>query len=289
VRIHRTGRHVRGRVKQVLWKNRILAGTAALAVVLGGSADVAATAMTASANGSASVSSSVTTICGKDQHIVTTPRVDIRNNNWQGMPMCLTNHGLGANFTITASGLDEPWAAYPNAFVGCEISVCSPHNPMPIEVSNIRQAYSSWQYHPGGPWTGNAAYDIWFNPTPMTTGQVNHGTEIMLWLDASHVGHSDAPLVSIDGTRWHFDTWTTHHGSLSWHYVRFWRATPTLSVTNLNLQPFFAYTESRGLLKTTWYLTAVEAGYELWQGAIGMQTKNFSVLVTPWNAHVSGH
>jgi hypothetical protein len=145
-----------------------------LAGLMGGAeASVAAVTPAVSIHGT-------TKICGKDDHVVTIERVDIRNNNFRGEPECLTVYYHKPNFQITYSGLHEPWAAFPNAFVGCEVSVCSPESPMPIEVNNIRQAYSSWNYHPGHTWIGNAAYDIWFNPTKMTTGQVNHGAEIMI-------------------------------------------------------------------------------------------------------------
>jgi hypothetical protein len=260
----------------------VIATSAALAVVLTGALSGGADA---AVNPAVDIHTK-TKICGLDQHIVTIERVDIRNNNFRGEPMCLLNYYFKDNFQIVSSGLHEAWAAYPNAFVGCEISVCTPESPMPIQVSNIRQAYSSWQYHPGGPWIGNASYDIWFNPTKMTTGQVNHGAEIMLWLNQSGkgVGRPNGTRVFIDGTWWGFTTWVARHGTLTWNYIRFWRESPTLQVTNLNLKNFFAYAERRHLLSSKWWLTAVESGYELWQGGVGMHTLHYSVLVTPWVA-----
>jgi hypothetical protein len=225
-----------------------------------------------------------TTICGKDEHVDTVERVDIRNNNFRGEPMCLTVYYHKPNFQITYSGLNEPWAAFPNAFVGCEVSVCSPHSGLPMRVSNIRQAYSTWHYHPGGTWQGNAAYDVWFDPKPITSGQVNHGAEIMIWLNQSKIGAPYGTPVYIDGTWWDYTHWTAQHGSLTWNYVRFWRQRPTLLVTNLNLKNFFQYTEHAHLLSSTWYLTAVESGYELWHGGFGMHTLWYSVLVRPWHA-----
>jgi hypothetical protein len=226
-----------------------------------------------------------TTICGKDQHIVTIERVDIRNNNFLGEPMCLTNFYYKADFQITSSGLHDPWAAYPNAYVGCEqFAPCTPESPMPIQVSNIRQAYSSWHYHPGGPWTGNAAYDIWFAPKKQTNAPVDHGAEVMIWLNQNNVGAPSGIPVFIDGTWWDFTWWEANHDGRTWNYVRFWRTSPTLRVTNLNLKTFFAYAESQGLLSSKWWLTAVESGYELWNGGVGMHTLWYSVLVTPWHA-----
>jgi Glycosyl hydrolase family 12 len=281
VRIHQAGRNTLERVRGLRRKHWLIASTALVVVVAG----IGGGAAAATVNVSPAVSIHGTTkICGKDEHVDTVERVDIRNNNFRGEPMCLTVYYHKPNFQITYSGLNEPWAAYPNAFVGCEISVCSPHSGLPMQVSNIRQAYSTWHYHPGGTWTGNAAYDIWFDPKPITSGQVNHGAEIMIWLNQSNIGAPYGTPVYIDGTWWDFDTWTARHGSLSWHYVRFWRQHPTLKVTNLNLKNFFQYTEHAHLLSSTWYLTAVESGYELWHGGLGMHTLWYSVLVTPWHA-----
>jgi hypothetical protein len=282
VGFYRAARYARERVRGFFREHRMIATSTVLALAATGALSGGADAVV---NPDVNIHAK-TKICGLDQHIVTIERVDIRNNNFRGEPMCLLNYYYKDNFRIVSSGLHEAWAAYPNAFVGCEISVCSPESPMPIQVSNIRQAYSSWQYHPGGPWIGNAAYDIWFNPTKMTTGQVNHGAEVMLWLNQSgkSVGKPSGTRVYIDGTWWGFTTWVARHGTLTWNYVRFWRESRTLSVTNLNLRNFFAYAEKRHLISSKWWLTAVESGYELWQGGVGMHTLHYSVLVTPWVA-----
>ena len=285
MRINRAGLDARKLVQQFFREKKVAAVCTALVVALGGIAAVggAAEAALDTANPAVSIHGK-DTLCGKDEHEVTISRVDIRNNNFRGEPMCLTVYYHKANFQITSSGLHEAWAAYPNAFVGCEISVCSPHSGMPMQVSNIRQAYSSWRYHPGGPWQGNAAYDIWFNPTPMTTGQVNHGAEIMIWLNQSGIGRPYGTRVYIDGTWWAYTTWNTSQPGRTWHYIRFWRLSPTLSVTNLNLKNFFAYAERVHRLSSSWWLTSVESGYELWRGGVGMHTLSYSVLLTPWHA-----
>jgi hypothetical protein len=53
-------------------------------------------------------------------------------------------------------------------------------------------------------------------------------------------------------------------------------------VKNLNLKVFMQYAERAHLLSSTWYLTGVESGYELWRGGVGMHTFSYSVLLTPW-------
>jgi cellulose 1,4-beta-cellobiosidase len=260
----------------------LLAGSLTGVVVLAGAIGVGA----ASASISPAVSIHGTNrICANDAHIDTVERVDIRNNDDSGNKLCLTVYYHKPNFQITTSDVHTNWGAYPNAFVGCEISVCSPHSGLPMQVSNIKSAVSSWHYHPGsGTFVGNAAYDIWFDPKPITSGQVNHGAEIMIWLDSKGVGSPDGTPVYIDGAWYDYITWTAGHGGRTWNYVRFWRQNPTLQVTNLNLKNFFQYTENHHLLSSKWYLTGIETGYEICRGGYGIHTLWYSASVTPWKA-----
>jgi hypothetical protein len=281
VGIYRAGRHARERIGHFFLTRRLLAVSTTVVVVLGGAIGVGA----ASAAISPAVSIHGTNkICGNDAHIDTVTRVDIRNNDDSNSPLCLTVWYHKPNFQITTSRVNTPWGAFPNAFIGCEISVCSPHSGLPMQVSNVRTASSTWHYHFGsGPFAGNAAYDIWFDPKPITSGQVNHGAEIMVWVGSHGLGSPVGTPVYIDGTWWDFSHWTASHGGRTWNYVRFWRQKQTLSV-NLNLKNFFSYTENKHLLSSRWYLTAIETGYEICRGGYGIHTLWFSASVTPWKA-----
>jgi Glycosyl hydrolase family 12 len=234
----------------------------------------AASASTAAAK---KLARGVTVLCQKDAHLITKTGVDIRNNNFRGEPECLTNWNGAPAFMITKSGAHSAWAAFPNTFVGCEISVCSPDSGMPIQVKNIKALSSTWVFAPARRWKGNAAYDIWFNPTYRTSGQ-DTGAEVMLWLDWSNLSPVGGPIVTIDGTRWLFSFWVMNHGGKRWNYVRFWRLESATSVRNLDLMPFLRFAEGyHRSVKPTWWLTGVEAGYELWSGGVRMHTQLYSV------------
>jgi hypothetical protein len=60
-----------------------------------------------------------------------------------------------------------------------------------------------------GNWKGYAAYDIWFDPRPRTSGK-DTGAEIMLWLDASRYGKPGGRKVRIDGAWWGFYEFRQH-------------------------------------------------------------------------------
>lgn len=58
-------------------------------------------------------------------------------------------------------------------------------------------------------------------------------------------------------------------------------ARPTTTVTNLNLMPFLAFAERyHHTIRANWWLTGVEAGYELCSG-VGADTELYAVKLSP--------
>ncbi|MBX4205250.1 MAG: cellulose-binding protein, partial [Candidatus Doudnabacteria bacterium] len=80
-------------------------------------------------------------------------------------------------------------------------------------------------------------------------------------------------IVTISGTRW--EVWTTRMPD--WNYIAYVRADGNvLSVANLDLKAFTDDAVSRGSVEPGWYLIDVEAGFEIWQGGLGLGTNSFS-------------
>jgi hypothetical protein len=48
-------------------------------------------------------------------------------------------------------------------------------------------------------------------------------------------------------------------------------------VKGLWLNPFFRIAEARGWLKSSWYWTGIDAGFELWKGGRGLRVTDFQV------------
>jgi len=144
-------------------------------------------------------------------------------------------------------------------------------------VSSLHRLTSTWRYSARASGQWNAAYDIWFDPRPVRGGQVT-GTEIMLWLDVKNMSPVHGwPVLRIDGASWQFLHWRTYHNGTSWNYIQFRRVHTDTYVRNLNLIPFMQRAEASGLLRTSWYLTAVEAGFEICRDGTGLATDTFSV------------
>ena len=235
---------------------------------------------------SSSLASTTTTLCNSQTASVSGGAYMIQNDEWgSSAPECITTNG-NAEFRMVnssiANGGDGAPGGYPYIYKGCSYGVCSSGSGLPIRVSNIHEGTvtTSWQTsQPGGSSIYNAAYDIWFNQTPSTSGQPN-GTELMVWLRRQGPKHPYGSQVATDvsvGGRSYNVWYGNAHG---FNTVTYLMTTGKRSVTNLDLRPLEANAVGRGYLKKSWYLISVEAGFEVWQGGTGLATKSFSVNVT---------
>jgi hypothetical protein len=234
----------------------------------------------------ASSEAATTTLCNSQSTSVSGGAYTIDNNEWgSGAPECITTNG-GAEFRVAnssiANGGDGAPGGYPNIYKGCFYSTCTSGSGLPIQVSTIRAGTvtTSWRTaQPGGGNIYNAAYDVWFNQTRTTSGLAN-GLELMIWLNhhgPKHpYGSQVASNVSIGGRRYN-----VYYGGRSGSYgtVTYSMTSGVRSVSNLDLRPFEANAVGRGYLRKSWWLTSVQAGFEVWQRGRGLATKSFSVTV----------
>lgn len=192
-------------------------------------------------------------------------------------PECATASGTGfkittANFNTKTHGAP---ATYTSVYRGCHWGACTTSNPFPIQEANIASAATSVSIVQPSGYNNDAAYDIWFNRTPATSGQPD-GTEIMIWIN--HQG-SIQPFgaavgdVTLDGASW--QVWTGNQDA--WKIVSYVANAPVTSVNNLDLLPFFSDAIARGSLSPKDWLIDVEYGFEIWTGGNGLAVNSFSV------------
>ena len=205
----------------------------------------------------------------------------VRNDNYGGKAECLSNHDGAPNFAVVRSGARvrhyEP-VAYPNIFLGCSWGICTKDSGLPKQASKVKQFRTTWHTTMPSAGTWGAGYDIWFDRTPVSSGQ-SGGAELMIWLNAKGFGKNTWPTVKIDGTLWHLAHWVAKGQHKHWNYIQFRRVNSTSKVTNLNVKPFIAAAERHGLINSSWWLTSVEAGFEIWRGGVGLGTTQFMVHV----------
>lgn len=224
-------------------------------------------------------------LCRRYQHVAAFSRHDagvvVRNDNYGGRGECLANVNRWANFAVASSaarrGGPEP-AAFPNIFYGCSWGICSPGTKLPRRVSRLHRLVTSWYTagRPRGRW--DVAYDIWFARRRHASGQ-DRGAEIMLWLRTSGLGRPARHGLLIDRHRWQLEHWLTTNPASGdhWPLIIFRMIHPRGDVKHLALMPFFRHVEAMGLLNRSWWLTAVEAGFEVWRGGTGLRTTSFWV------------
>jgi hypothetical protein len=204
----------------------------------------------------------------------------IQNNNWgDDTTQCITTTDQG--FSVTTASHNKPTngapGSYPSIYAGCHYANCSSGSGLPLQASsgqfNTIQTSVSMTYPSSG--TYDAAYDVWFDPTPRTDGQ-NTGAEIMIWLNRQGsiqpVG-SRVGTVSLAGATW--DVW---FGNIGWNVISYVRTSPTTSM-NFAVNTFYTDAVNRGYAQRSWYLTSVQAGFEPWVGGAGLAVNNFSYSI----------
>jgi hypothetical protein len=202
----------------------------------------------------------------------------VQNDRWgASTTQCITPFDTGFSVDVAQHVNNKGPAAYPSILRGCNYGYCTAASPFPAQVSSLGTVRSSWSTKgptAGGTQQYNTAYDIWFDPTKTNAGR-NTGAEMMIWLNrTSWVQPIGKPYydVSIGGT-----TWTVWYGKTDLPVISYVRKTATTSVTNLPIDSFARDAMLRGVVKPTWYLTSVQAGFEPWTGGTGLRTNSFSV------------
>ena len=185
-------------------------------------------------------------------------------------------------------------ASYPNVLYGCSYGNCSPGTMLPLPVPEVKKVYSDWSFDVGGGrddrW--NMSYDIWFCPDDNCGASgFPKGLELMIWLDyrnaqgwRDHLGE-----VNIAGYKW--DVWVADMaagGALeSWVYLDYIvKGDMLTNVSNFDLGAFIRDAKTRGYVKDSMYMYAIQAGMEVRSGGIPFTSNNFSVSingVTPSN------
>jgi hypothetical protein len=205
-------------------------------------------------------------------------RYVVQNNRWgTSATQCINVTSTGFRITTQQGSAPTNGAplSYPSVFLGCHYGNCSPGSTLPMQVSRIRSATSSINYqYVGG--TYNASYDIWLDPTPKTNG-VNQ-MEIMIWFNRQG---QIQPIGSVVGTTTIGGrTWQVWRGSNGANNVISYVAPSPISSWSFSVLDFVNDVRNRGAITSSWYLTSIQAGFEPWNGGVGLAVGNFSASVS---------
>ncbi|MEM2186599.1 MAG: hypothetical protein QXF69_03085 [Thermofilaceae archaeon] len=176
---------------------------------------------------------------------------------------------------VEATHNSQNVAAYPFIYKGCHWGSCTKGSGLPVRVKELRAARSTWSIgveSVGGVW--NAAYDIWFSRAGASSPE--GGAELMIWINrgggARPAGRRVATL-EIGGV-----VWEVYYANLSWNYIAFLAAQPLESV-DLDIKAFIDEAVRMGYIDPEWFLDAIEAGFEIWRGGVGLTTLSFSASI----------
>jgi hypothetical protein len=225
----------------------------------------------------------------------------INNNNWgQESSTYQALDYVGNSFTVnvtSGSGGGANVVSFPSIYIGANgnIGVGDAYNTwkdsgLPKKISEMNSAKSTFQWSGGNSGNYNAAYDIWFAKTSPTAGGYNDGISgfIMIWTfkpsSSEPIGGGNTKRnATIDGkdyTVWRGNrnataTGTDGAGRPVISYV----ANTTNNNFSSDLKLFFDDAVTNGAadmaagsgitqaFDSSWYLTDVFAGFEIWNGS----------------------
>jgi hypothetical protein len=241
---------------------------------------MAVTVLVATSFVTAGIAQAADTTCAQ-QSTIAAGDYNIQTNEWNSsLQQCITTSGTAwsvttANFNMATNGAP---ATYPSIYKGCHWGNCTSNSGLPIQVSKLTSATTSWSTTQVGSGAYDVAYDLWFNTTPTTSGQPD-GTEVMIWLNSRggvQPFGSRTASASIAGLNW--NVWTGQQSA--WKIISYVLTPGDTSFSNLNVLALIQDAVSRGSINSAHYLIDAEAGFEIWQGGQGLGSNSFSFSAT---------
>ena len=212
----------------------------------------------------------------------------VQNNEWGSTAGQTITYGPGANFKVTVqkgTGANNNPEGFPSVFTGANAG----HNTgstsmLPRAVSSIPKGSvmtsMTWADN-GATGSYNAAYDVWFSTSSAGEPSASSpsGGFLMVWY---HMPSSNQPIgtqiasATIGGKNW--NVWygtNSGNGKPCVSYV----AQTSINSFTYSLGDFIQDAVGRNYVQSSWYLTNVFAGFEIWSGGVGLAVTDFSVTV----------
>ena len=220
--------------------------------------------------------------CGPDWVTIRTPQTYYRvYNDDFGRRTCVTAERYHLDFAISSVGGGFGFAAYPNISSGWESGryTCTGHlgacYTYPVQLrddGDPKTSMAAWL----APGRYDLSWDIWTNRTNAHPKQDN-GTEIMIWLAHPGIAEGVDRAVTIDGIRWDVTTWIVHRNRSTWRLLIYYSVRPRSSAYRLKLNDFFREAENHRELSASYWLTGIDAGFELVSGGLNDNIHYYSL------------
>jgi hypothetical protein len=198
------------------------------------------------------------------------PGTCIRVSGWHDLAWSVVRTAPEAGWQMPNVSWGTEWTRYtcddaPSAYgpgSACE------RFPVQEDRDGTPLATATWWRAPS---RGDVAWDIWFNRTyvaPADTRQ-DDGTEVMIWLDDSHIGIRPSWYWRYDGVTWAVETWIAGpRDGVTWRYVAY-VATRPAGRLGIWVNHVFRDAIAHGVLSPHSWLTSINFGPEIAPYATG--------------------
>lgn len=227
----------------------------------------------------ASAARAATPICDR-YGTATVANLYVLQNNRFGTDeaQCVEAVGAHNGFQVTrADGsvpVTGPAKSFPSIYNGCYDGVCSPGTKLPMRLSAITRARTTANFIPAYQGTTyDASYHIWLDPTPRNDGINRLEIVVRFQLAGASlqpVGSKVAALVELAGIRW--DVWVGNNGR---NDVLTFTAPRQIVNWDFDVKTFTNEAVRRGLAANTWFVTSVQAGFDIWANGANLGVSCF--------------
>jgi len=180
---------------------------------------------------------------------------------------------------------------FPSVFIGANSRHTTSNSNLPKAVSALTTVPTSWTWNDAGTLADdtansyNATYDVWFSTSaagePTASGP--SGGYLMVWYhkpaDAQPIGGSAMKKgITIAGVPGTWDVWIGPNGTRP--CISYVATQTTLSMSyDLNLFIQDAVKNQPNTIQSGWYLTNIFTGFEIWRGALNVESTSFCAQV----------
>ncbi len=179
-------------------------------------------------------------------------------------------------------------AGYPSHFIGSNAGHVTVRSNLPKAVTALTTIPTSWTWNDAGTLADptnnsyNVAYDVWFSTSSAGDSGSPSGGFLMVWYhkpsDAQPVGSRMFSSVTIAGVPGFWDVWI---GPNAGKQVISYVSQQDLKSFSYDLNNFIqdAVKNRPNTIQSSWYLTNVFAGFEIWRGGLNLESTSFCVVV----------
>ncbi len=216
-------------------------------------------------------------------------------NEWNSSASQVMSYGGDYLFKMTtqmaSSATNGSPTGFPSIFIGANSKHMTTGSNLPKAVTALTTVPVNWNWDDAGTLTDdtnnsyNATYDVWFSTSsagePSSAGP--SGGYLMVWYhkpaDAQPIGGSPMKKAqTIAGVPGTWDVWIGPNGTRPCiSYVS--TQTMTSFAFDLNLFIQDAVKNQPNTIQSTWYLTNIFTGFEIWRGALNVATTSFCAKV----------